>query len=463
VIQFYQEYDWPIRNPNHQPFDHQRVTTEFLLRNKRAYVFNDLGTGKTLSALWAAEILIEMGAIKKVLVIGPLSTIQGVWAYEIFTNLQRRTYAIAHGTRDDRLKAIKSSADFVIINHDGVKIMLDELIAEKFDIIIVDELTAFKNAMSDRSKAMRKLAAKGKAVWGMTALPTPNGPIEAFGQAKVVNPTNQYLPQYFSQFRDMVTQQVAMGVYVPTPNADLIVHAVLQPAIRYTREECLDLPPVLHQYIDAPMTKEQQGLYDQMKRDLYAEYENGTISAVNAGVKLLKLLQIAAGAVFDDERVICYCDSTNKNQVILDTFEELGYTKLIVVAAFRAVVERLNGIMIEKGIRCKYIHGGIGYRERTTIIDEFQNGDGQMLILQPEAVAHGITLTASSTIIWHSLVASGETYNQMNGRITRAGQDKKQFVKHLISSGAERRLVSILEGKGDFSRAILGLFENHEL
>ena len=459
----YSEYRWPLGNPRHKPFAHQVKTTEFLLANKRAYVFSDLGTGKTLSALWAADILIEMGHIRKVLIIAPLSTIQSVWGQEIFYNFPHRYYAVAHGTREERVRAIQSQAHFVIMNFDGIKICYDELVAAKFDLIIVDELTAFKNAMSDRSKVMRRLAAKCPAVWGMTGLPIPNSPVEAYGQGKVVNPSSPCLPMYYGQFRDMVVTQLTMGVWVPKPNAEAIVYQALQPSIRYTRDECLDLPPVLHQYLDVPMTVEQNRLYTAMKRELYAQYEAGEITAVNAGVLLMRLLQISAGAVTDTDGNICYCDSDGKIEAISETFESLGRTKLIVVAAFVAVVERLNQVMTEKGVRCDYIHGGVSVQKRTEIIERFQHGDLQMLILQPAATSHGITLTASSTIVWHSLVASGEVYNQMNARITRAGQDKKQFVIHLISSAAEKRLVRILEGKTNMANEIMKLFADKEL
>lgn len=457
------DYNWPMRDSNKRPFAHQVETVKFHLENKRSYNLSEIGTGKTLSALWAADFLLHVGAVKKVLIASPLSTLQVVWGYEIFTNFPHRYYAIAHGTRYERYKAIMSEAHFVIINHDGVDICEKELLDEKFDLIIVDELTAYKSPTIDRSKSMRKIAPRAKGVWGMTGSPTPNSPTEAFGEAKVVNPMNPYLPQYFGQYRDAVVQQVTQGVWVPKPNAELIVHSVLQPAVRFTRDQCLDIPPVFSQKLEVEMTPEQKRLYDQMRKELYAQYEGGSITAVNAGVKLNKLLQISAGAVLDDERCVCTCDATPKIDVIMETFEELGCTKLLVVAAYRAVVERLCQILKGKKIDCEFIHGGVGSGVRTRLINEFQHGSLSMLIMQPECVAHGITLTASSTIVWQSMVASGETHEQMNGRITRAGQDKKQYVKYLISSPAERHIVNILERKIGLSHAVLDLFKEQKL
>ena len=459
----YSEYRWPLQNPEHRPFDHQRETVEFLLRNKRAFVLSDIGTGKTLSILWATDILFEMGYIKKVLILSPLSTLQVVWANEIFRNFPHRYYTIAHGTRDEAAKAIASDVQYVITNHDSVKFRFEELAAEHFDIIVIDESTAFKTISADRHKMLKKLTKNAKSVWALTGAPTPNGPLEAFGQARIVNPSNPDLPQYFGQYRDLVVQQIAQHVWVPTVNAQEMVRRILQPAIRHNRNECLSLPPVLHQHIELPMTKEQNRLYESMKKELYAEYDAGAITAVNAGVKLMKLLQISAGAVFDDNRFICNCDAIPKYEMILETFEELGRTKLIVVASFVNVVQRLTEKLKADGIRADCIYGDI--KNRAEIINSFQDDPNglQVLVLQPQAVSHGITLISSNTIIWQSYLSSGETHLQMNGRITRAGQTRKQFVKYLMCSKAEQATVSRLTSKEAMSSSVLDLFRNREI
>lgn len=460
----YADYPWPMKDPNKRPFQHQKQTVEFLIRNMRDFNLSDIGTGKTLSSLWAADFLFHNNAIKKVLIISTLTSLQLVWAYEIFTNIPHRHYAIAHGPKAERIKMLQSNVHFVIINHDGVETVLNELIAEKFDIVIIDESTAYKNASSDRSKAARKLVKNTKAVWAITGNPRPNSPVEVFSQAKIVNPSNPHLPMYFTQFRDMVVQEVTQGIWVSKPNANAIVKAVLQPAIRFTRDECLDIPPVLYQYVDGGMSKEQHQAYEDMRKNLYLQYEKGEITASNAGVKVLKLLQITAGVVKDDNGNEFYVDDSGKMNVIMDTFEELGRTKLIVVAAFVGVVKRLRQQFLDKKIKCDMIFGDVSMKQRTSIINDFQHGDLQILVVQPQAVSHSVTLTASSTIIWHSYVSSGETYNQMNGRITRAGQTKKQFVKHLINSKAEKRVVDmILNPKMKESQELLNMFKQREL
>jgi len=218
------------------------------------------------------------------------------------------------------------------------------LVIYRRDIIIIDELTAFKNAQADRSKVMKKIAHACKATWGMTGLVCPNSPTEAWSQGRIINPSSPYLPRYYSQFRDQVVTEIMQRVWIPRIGSDQVVHRALQPSIRFTREECLDLPDVLNSYVDIPMTIEQTELYNKMKKELYIKYQDGEISAVNAGVMLGKLLQITAGAVKNDDGSILYCDADNKIESIIETFNNLGRTKLVVVAAFRAVVEKLNQI-----------------------------------------------------------------------------------------------------------------------
>jgi len=439
------------------------ATVEFLLRNKRAYVLSDLGTGKTLCPLWAYDILHQLGKVKRMLVVSPLSTVRFVWAAEIFNNFPHIKHGVAHGNYASRVSVIHSTAQIVIINFDGVKSCEEELIKAEFDIVVIDELTAYKNFNNDRSKAMHRLLAKGKpkAVWGMTGAPTPNSPSEAFGQAKVVNPDNPFLPRYFTKFKAMVETEVAPYVWVPKHDAKQTVFKVLQPAIRFEMDKCIDLPPCTYQDVPIGLSKEQAEVYESVKKELYYEYDEGEITAVNAAVKLSKLLQVSAGSVKDSNGCVLHLDISPKIDDIMETFYELGKTKLIIVSAFRASVERLCDIFKGEKFRSEFIHSDVSLTERTRIMDSFQNGNLQFLTIQPQTISHGVTLTACNTMIWQSYVASGETYNQVNGRIRRAGQTRKQFIRRQVSSQAEKHLVNLLDGKMDGSKEILKMFTDH--
>lgn len=463
------DYAWPTRSKDMKPFQHQKETTVFLLQNKRAFNFSDLGTGKTLSHLWAADFLMVNEKVKQVLVVGPLSTMQSVWGSEIFFNFPHRTYRIAHGTQDARLAAINSDADFIILNHDGVSIpAVEEAIKRKIrsgqiGLILIDELTAFKKHTTKRSKAMQRITnemgTRG-GVHGITGAPTPNKPTEAFGQAKVVNPSNPNLPKYFKQFQAMVEYQAGPYLWLPFDNADQRVSEILQPAIRFKRDDCIDIPEC--QYIErvVEFTPEQKRVYKAMKDELLVEYDSGEITAVNAAVKMMKLLQIAAGSVKDDEGNVLSLDSSTRDEQLWEIYQETEQKKLVVFAAFRASIAHLERFFREKGVKVASIHGSVAHKDRAEAIREFQDGDMNVLVIQPQSSAHGITLTAANTIVWYSLIASGEVHVQANGRITRAGQKRKQVIYYLIGCKAEQRLLKLLQDKGDLSHRVLNLFED---
>lgn len=452
-----ENYSWPCFQ-GRKPFSHQKVTVKFLLAHKHALVLNDMGTGKTLSALWACDILLTIKKIRRILIIGPLSTLRTVWFNEIFMNMPHRTAAIAHGSPQKRIAALKSNCPFVIINHDGIKNFEDELIREQFDVIIIDELTAYKSN-SERTKCMTRLAKSAKAVWGMTGNLTPNSPLEAYHQCQVVVPESKWLPKYYTQYRDACMVQINEILWVPKPEAPQIVAMVAQPAIRFTRDQCLDLPDTTYQTMENALSPEQQKFYKTMTDAALIETESGDISAVNAAVKMNKLLQISAGAVKNDAGNVIEIGCKERIDMLLELFEETPQRKLVVFATYRASIELLMRELAKAGRKVACIHGDIPQNLRASLIHNFQTGDLEILILQPQSAAHGITLTASSTIVWFSLIPSNELFEQGNARIVRAGQTRKTFIYMFASTKAERRVATILQNKGDVSAEVQKIFE----
>lgn len=458
------EYKWPALE-GRKPFNHQRTTVEFALANKRAFILNDMGTGKTLSVLWACDILFEAKKIRKVLVISPLSSMRSVWQKEIFFNIPHRRSAIAHGNRAQRLAAISSPVHFVIINHDGIKTCAEELIRESFDIIVIDELTAYKSAQSERTKTMIYICqpARAKAVWGLTGEPTPNSPLEAYSQCKVVNPTNPILPRYYTQYRDATMYQVNDYLWLPKPGASDIVHRCMQPAVRFRREDCLDLPPTMYQTISVEFTKEQQEHYERMKKEAYILHDRGEISASSAAIVLNKLLQISAGAVKTNDGDVAHIDYKPRFDALLEILEQTPQKKLVVFATYVATIKRLVDDLTAAGVHAAAIFGDVDHKQRAKYIDDFQTGALSVLVLQPQSSAHSITLVAASTIVWFSLIPSNELYRQGNARIVRPGQTRTTFIIHIVSSPAEQHIANILERKGHMSDEVLNLFKQHQI
>ncbi len=455
----FSEYDWPMPNEDWTPFKHQIETTKFLITNKRGYVLNELGTGKTMSALWATDFLLKNRVINKVLVVTPLSTMGTVWYDSIRQNLHNKSVGIAHGPKQKRINVIKQQFEYTLINHDGVKILADELIAQKYDVIIIDELTAFKTYSTDRSKAMRRIAKNSKAVWGLTGNVTPNKPTEAFGQAKLVNPDHPDVPRYFTKFRDLVEREVAPRIWVPKDGSENEVFKILQPAIRYKRDDCLDIPDLNQITVNVEMSEDQKKAYDNVRKELMYEYQQDMITASNAGVKLFKLLQIAAGWVKTDSGGIVELDSAPRLDRLFSIYEELEVKKLVVFTSFRASVAGVTKFFQKKGVKVGCIHGSVGQDSRANLIRQFQMSDLQVLVIQPKAASHGITLTASNTIVWHSLDLSGETVSQANGRISRIGQARVQTIYNFVGCATEAHVLRLLTDKQTRATDVLDLFK----
>ena len=223
------KYKWTGK---HQPFKHQKTTAGFLTLNKRAFCFNEQGTGKTASAIWAADFLMNQGRINRVLVVCPLSIMDSAWREALFTFAMHRKVDVAYGTAKKRAQIIESDAEFVIINYDGVAIASEAIANGGFDLVIVDEATHYKNAQTDRWKTLNSLLGPDKWLWMMTGTPAAQSPLDAYGLAKLVNP--KAVPRFFGSFRDQTMIKVTNFKWVPKPDATETVFNALQPAIRFT-------------------------------------------------------------------------------------------------------------------------------------------------------------------------------------------------------------------------------------
>ena len=246
------EYEWP-RPHGFTPFNHQKSTAEFLIANRKAFCFNEQGTGKTASVIWAVDYLMQLGLVKRVLVICPLSIMKSAWQQDLFKFAIHRTVSVAYGSAKKRKEIINAGNEFVIINFDGVGIVKKELIDGEFDLIVVDEASAYKNNKTVRWKDLRDLTKVIKGLWMLTGTPAAQSPVDAFGLARLVNPTA--VPMFVSHFKDQVMYKISDYKWIPRPEAKAIVHSVLQPAIRFEKKDCLDLPAVTFVDRDAPLTQ----------------------------------------------------------------------------------------------------------------------------------------------------------------------------------------------------------------
>jgi SNF2 family DNA or RNA helicase len=433
-------YEWTGR---YEPYDHQKNTASFMTLNKKSFCFNEQGTGKTASAIWASDYLLNQGKINRVLVICPLSIMESAWRNDLFNFAMHRKVDVAYGSAKKRREIIEGDAEYVIINYDGVEIVKDAVAEGGFDLIIVDEATHYKN--------------KDTWLWMMTGTPAAQSPTDAYGIAKLVNPNG--VPRFFGSFRDLVMHKVTNFKWIPKDNATDTVHRALQPAIRYTKEECLDLPPMVYVKREVDMTAQQKKYYKELKSKMIMQAAGEQITAANAAVNMNKLLQISSGAVYTDNGDALEFDITKRYKVMREVIDESS-KKVLVFVPFKHTIDLLTNKLRNDGITTEVIRGDVSAAKRTDIFKRFQEQpDPKVLVIQPQSAAHGVTLTAANTVIWWAPTSSLETYAQANARVHRSGQDQKCTVVHLQGSFAEKRVYTLLDNRIDIHTKMIDLYK----
>lgn len=448
------EYTWP---GIHKPFDHQKTTSEFLSAHKRAYCLSEAGTGKTSAVIWAADYLMNKDKIKRMLVVCPLSIMQAAWQADFFKTAMHRTVALCHGTAEKRKKILAENTEVVIINYDGIEIVKKEIIEGGFDLVVVDEANYIKTVTTRRWKALNKIVTPDTWLWLMTGTPAAQSPADAYGLAKIVNPAS--VPKYHGTFKDMVMQKISQFTWVPRHNAQDIVFKTLQPAIRYTKEECLDLPDVTYQTRDVPLTPQQEKYYKMLKKEMYIEAAGEEITAVNAAVMLTKLLQVASGSIYSDKKEIIEFDVSNRMTALKEIIEEASH-KVIIFCPFRHSIEKIMTELTKSKITCDVINGSVTMTKRSEIFKNFQEKKNpHVLVIQPQAASHGVTLHAANVVVFWSPVVSVETYIQCCARVDRAGQRNPMTVVHLQGSPVETKVYKMLQNKMDHHEKLVDLFK----
>jgi SNF2 family DNA or RNA helicase len=458
-------YDWC----GGAPFNSQKSTAALLTLEQRAYVLNGMGTGKTKAALWAFDYLRGNNVCGKMLVSAPLSTLSFTWMREIFNTLPHRKAVVLHGSKKQRLDKLSDpDAEIFIINHDGHKVILDELLKHlDINVLLIDELAVFRNGSSSRTKEMCLLANRMDWVWGMTGSPIPTAPTDAWAQARIVTPHR--VPKFFGRYREDLMTKITAFKFHPKPDAVEKAFATLQPSVRFTLDDVVELPELIERTVDVEMGPKQAKIYKALADQCYAAVLSQEITAANAGAVMMKLLQVSTGWVYAKDRTIVPLDNNKRIEALLDAIQATD-RKVLVFAPFKhalaGISEALgrpaeNGLPASgAGIEHAVVDGDTPAAQRGEIFNLFQNTQKYRVILaHPQCVAHGITLTAADTIIWFAPVTSLEIYDQANHRIRRVGQKHKQLVLHLQSTPVEKRIYKMLQGKQKVQNQLLKLFE----
>ena len=447
-------YDWE----GGTPFDIQRKTAAMLTMNKRAYVLNGMGTGKTKASLWSWRYLNLRGEAGKLLVVAPLSTLNFTWAREIFQTLPGIKVQVLHGTKQKRLQRLADpEADVYIINHDGLAVIADELARRSdIDTCILDELAVYRNGTATRTKVTRKVVVGMKWAWGMTGSPTPNQPTDAWAQCSLLTPTT--VPKYFNRFRDEVMYKITQFKWAPKQGALDKVFEVMQPAVRFTLDDVMELPDLVERTIDIEMGPKQAKVYKQMEEQAHTMVQSQEITAMNAGAVLNKLLQISTGYVYTREGDVVTLDNEERLTALVDAVNSTD-RKVIVFVPFVHALEGIKKRLTSEGYDVRQVSGATPRSEREEAFNLFQNTSAvKVLVAHPQCMAHGLTLTAADTIIWFAPMPNLEIFEQANARIRRIGQKHKQQILMFSATKAEQKMYAKLRAKQKVQNLLLEMF-----
>jgi hypothetical protein len=472
--------DAPMDTIVHITYDRFDVYYDMHVPGEENYIAHGLchhNTGKTLSALWAADYIMRQHprGTCRALIVAPLSILDRVWANAIFGNfLSKRTFAILHGTQEKRLEQLARDVDFYIINHDGVgvgahvrnRFALDgfsKALAEREDIqiAIVDEASGYRDAQTKRHRIARLVYGAKPYLWLMTATPTPNAPTDAYGLAKLVNGAYGLS---FTSFRDKTMLKVSQYRWVPQPGGYDFARQHLSPAVRIPIEEVWDGPSCTTQQREVPLSAEQDRLMHRLKQDLQILMKDGkTITAVNEASYRTKFLQISMGAVYDSDHAWHPVDADARFSELEAILDETS-RKVVVFCPLTSVIQRLYDKLLGT-VGVSVINGSVPLKERSARIARFAADPALRVILcDPAATAHGINeFVAADTVVWFGATDKAELYEQGNGRVHRPGQNYPVTIIQLTSNPLEKEIFRRLEHHQTMQGALLEAVERGDL
>jgi SNF2 family DNA or RNA helicase len=454
-------YKWPPAGGRHNPFAAQIETANFVTMHNRCFILNSMGTGKTVSSLWAYDYMRSRNQVKKALIVCPLSTMERTWADEVFKTFPHLDAQVLYGSRERRRKLLKEDAHLYIINTDGLKTIEEDLKNRPdIDLLIIDEVAMFRNGSTNRWKTMNIIANKqcARRIWALTGMPTPNAPTDSWAQCKLVNPNSTTVPSYFTKARDALMRQISPFKWVARDNANDIVKEWMQPAIRFSLEDCTDLPEQIHMSRQVEMSDEQKKAYKEMFGKLKTEFDGGEILAVNEAVKANKLVQIACGVAYAQDGSSIVLPSNQRLEVLQEIIEE-SEGKVIVFVPLTAVLEHVAEYLSQHW-EVAIVHGETSKNARDEIFRAFQQSPNpHVLVANPGTMSHGLTLTQATTVVWYAPVHSNDTYEQACARVRRPGQTRTTVIVHVAGSEIERRIYERLKTKQKMQGLLLDMMK----
>jgi SNF2 family DNA or RNA helicase len=438
---------------------HQDENAVFWQKHPRMFNHDDTGTGKTMSALAGYRASIK----GRLLVIAPLTILRCAWGQDTDKYLPNFSWAVAHGTPQKRMDAFTSTSDIVLINHDGVNWLAENLdLLSGFSHCVVDEYTAFKNRATKRSKAMYKVASSIESLCLMSGTPNSNKITDLWFPSFLLDEGVRLGNNFFKFQQSVCEGRSVPGVmnaveWVEKDGArDVVANLLRDITIRHSREDCIDIPKNRMYTLQVDMPPAVMKQYKELQEESILALDEGLITAVHAGSRTKKILQLLSGAVYDTEGQIVKVHP-HRYKLVMDLVE--ARTHCLVAFNWKHERNALVYIAKERGIPYAVIDGDTPPNTREEIVDDYQAGKYQVVFAHPQSAGHGLTMTKGVATIWASPTYNAEHFQQLNARIDRKGQTHEtETICICASNTKEEDVYEKLNGKLSRMSDLLALF-----
>lgn len=442
-----------------KPHDYQRYAIRYIETHPIAAILLDMGLGKTVITLTAIQhLLYDSFEIHKVLVIAPLRVAKYNWPEELkkWEHLRDLRYSVVVGNREERIAALRMQADLYIVNRENVQWLVEESSYPfDFDMLVVDELSSFKSYQAKRFRALMKVRPKVKRIVGLTGTPSSNGLMDLFAEFRLLD-MGQRLGRYITRYREQYFEPDKRNAqmvfsYKPLPGAEeAIYQKLLDITISMRAIDHLQMPELLSNTYPVTLSETEAKQYKELKKEMVLEMEGEEITVANAAALSNKLLQLANGAIYTDEK-----ETRRLHERKLDALEDLleaaSGQPMLVAYWFKHDLERISERLTK--LKVKY-----GTLDQEKNIQQWNVGKLSVGLIHPASAGHGLNLQAGgSMLVWFGLTWSLELYQQTNARLWRQGQRAKTVVlQHIVTKGTiDERVLKALENKNAVQQGML--------
>lgn len=443
----------------YKPHDYQRYATEYIESHPEAAVFLDMGLGKTSITLTALNnLLFDYFDVHRILVIAPLRVARNTWSDEIekWDHLHNLTFAIAVGSEKERLEALRKQADITMINRENLQWLIEKSGQPfEYDMVVIDELSSFKNHQAKRFKALMKARPKVKRIVGLTGTPSSNGLMDLFAEFKILDMGMRF-GRFIGQYRNTYFKPDKMNgpivySYKPLPGAeDAIYEKISDITISMKAADHLKMPELVNTKYMVHLSEKEKKKYEDMKAELVLELPEGEITAANAASLSGKLSQMANGAVYaDDESILPIHD--RKLDALEDIIESANGKPLLIAYWFKHDLIRIEQRLTEKKIPFQKLDSDASMKM-------WNKGELPVALIHPASAGHGLNLqSGGSTLVWFGITWNLELYQQTVARLYRQGQSSRTVtVIHILTQGTvDEKIMKALAEKDSTQSALI--------